>query len=461
MNDLKRAIEKGTVEAVCDLIDSNPRFLVNTNGDTAAIVVEGFRFNALHIAARHGKANVVRRILELVSDIDFLAAVYGTSREDAQFRAENIVTSYLNTPDKGNWETPLHLAAKFGHVDVVRALVNQPLMKKEQLNIEGKTALEIACSRYTGDDKRKRKDEMELLLGGYFVAVYRSVDNSLPARIVSSETFPKSTLPNSNNGICSPLLPDFQLSGYAGPFGSKDKATQFLTAWVGSQKHVKLSDVDKGYERVGRELSEKHHVKWAESWCFLDRFVDLRSDDGLELLNSYLGCVKQKETQSSMDGLRKRLTFDDEDEIPHCLTPSDEEFVDDDDEEFEDAVDEIDEKALNDSLAGLSERLGTLTLNSPSNNMERDVSRGVPNDLGEFFTPPATPPPVFLLDHPTKVDNDVMIALARVPQEKIDLFPHVRLFTEKLRRVSNRVRSEWPALDSPRRAKASNRLFIN
>uniref|UniRef100_A0A183FY07 Alpha-type protein kinase domain-containing protein n=1 Tax=Heligmosomoides polygyrus TaxID=6339 RepID=A0A183FY07_HELPZ len=126
------------------------------------------------------------------------------------------------------------------------------------------------------------------------------------------------------------LLPDFQLSGYAGPFGSKDKATQFLTAWVGSQKHVKLSDVDKfslldfecgchhfqGYERVGRELSEKHHVKWAESWCFLDRFVDLRSDDGLELLNSYLGCVKQKETQSSMDGLRKRLTFDDEDGKP-------------------------------------------------------------------------------------------------------------------------------------------------
>lgn len=70
-------------------------------------------------------------------------------------------------------------------------------MRDVKLFSEGKTALEIACSRYTGDDKRKRKDEMELLLGGYFVAVYRSVDNSLPARIVSSETFPKSTLPNS------------------------------------------------------------------------------------------------------------------------------------------------------------------------------------------------------------------------------------------------------------------------
>ncbi|PIO59629.1 hypothetical protein TELCIR_18904 [Teladorsagia circumcincta] len=82
-------------------------------------------------------------------------------------------------------------------------------------------------------------------------------------------------------------------------------------------------------------------------------------------------------------------------------------------------------------------------------------------DVGEFFTPPATPPPVYLMDNPTKVDNDVMNALAGVPQEKIDAFPHVRQFTEKLRRVSNNVRSEWPALDSPRRAKGTSRIFKN
>ncbi|ETN81818.1 hypothetical protein NECAME_02108 [Necator americanus] len=39
MNDFKRAIEKGTIEAVSDLIHANPRFLVNTSGDTAAIVM--------------------------------------------------------------------------------------------------------------------------------------------------------------------------------------------------------------------------------------------------------------------------------------------------------------------------------------------------------------------------------------------------------------------------------------
>ncbi|VDK67815.1 unnamed protein product [Cylicostephanus goldi] len=42
MNDFKKAIEKGTIEAVTELIDTNPRFLVNTSGDTAAIVMVCF-----------------------------------------------------------------------------------------------------------------------------------------------------------------------------------------------------------------------------------------------------------------------------------------------------------------------------------------------------------------------------------------------------------------------------------
>ncbi|KAK6749375.1 hypothetical protein RB195_001780 [Necator americanus] len=464
MNDFKRAIEKGTIEAVSDLIHANPRFLVNTSGDTAAIVMEGFRFNALHIAARHGKTDVVEKVLQLVSNTSFLADLYGTSEEDTRFRVENILVSYVNTPDKGNCETPLHLAAKFGHVDVVKALVNQPLTDRRALNKEGQTALDIACARYTGNDKRERKAEMELLLGGYFVALYRSVDNSILPKIASYECFPKTSISNDDKDISSPLLPDFKLAAYAGPFGSDKKAAEFHNAWTGSEKNVRLTDVDKGYERVGRELSTKHKVNWAESWCFMDRLVDIRTEEGLSLLNDYLGSVRRRESVSPkrVDQLRRKLKFDEEDELPEILTPSEDEenkAEEDQEEEFEDAMESIDEIILNDSLASLPDRLGALSLSSPHIAIHSDEGRTPPKDLADFFTPPATPPPVFLLENPSKVDNDVMTALAGVSQKQIDSFPHVRLFTEKLRRLSNKVRAEWPALDSPRRAQLPSRLY--
>ncbi|VDK50415.1 unnamed protein product [Cylicostephanus goldi] len=424
---------------------------------------EGFRFNALHIAARHGKVDVVQRILHLVNDATFLADLYGTTEDDARFRAENIVASYLNTPDKGNCDTPLHIAAKFGHVDVVRALVDQPLMDKHFLNKEGQTALEVACARYTGSDKRERKAEMELLLGGFFVSLYRSADNSTTPKIVQSERFPEPTLCNDTQ-ICSPILPDYKLAAYAGPFGNKTKAEVFFNAWVNSEKHLKLIDTDKGYERIGRELSTKHKVKWAESWCFLNRLIDLRAPEGLALLNDYLGGVRRRESTSPIhaDQLRKKLDFDDEDDSPDlstCLTPAEDERSDDEGEEFEDASETMDENVLNDSLASLTDRLGALSLRSPSTPATNIEERLPPQDLEEFFTPPATPPPVFLLEYPTKVDNDVMTALSDVPQEQMNQFSHVRLFMEKLNRLTNKVRSEWPALDSPRRAKISRRFL--
>ncbi|MFH4981074.1 hypothetical protein AB6A40_007783 [Gnathostoma spinigerum] len=77
LNRFKRAIETKADSTFDSLVDSNPRFLINIGADTATILAEGFRYNALHVAARVGNAYVVRRVLSLVTDSSFLISTYG------------------------------------------------------------------------------------------------------------------------------------------------------------------------------------------------------------------------------------------------------------------------------------------------------------------------------------------------------------------------------------------------
>lgn len=56
---------------------SNLRYLINTSGDTPTIVVEGFRYNALHIAAKVGNFHVVETIFRIITDSSALQNLYG------------------------------------------------------------------------------------------------------------------------------------------------------------------------------------------------------------------------------------------------------------------------------------------------------------------------------------------------------------------------------------------------
>lgn len=59
------------------MVFQNPRYLINIGSDTPTIVVEGFRYNAIHLAAKVGNLNVARYVLHLICDSEALLAFYG------------------------------------------------------------------------------------------------------------------------------------------------------------------------------------------------------------------------------------------------------------------------------------------------------------------------------------------------------------------------------------------------
>jgi hypothetical protein len=93
MIPLKRAIETPSQFDVFDkLVHDNPLYLINMSGNFMPSIVftgalcmcvscvckyysfhSGSRYNALHIACRVGNINVVRRVLELINDHNFIA----------------------------------------------------------------------------------------------------------------------------------------------------------------------------------------------------------------------------------------------------------------------------------------------------------------------------------------------------------------------------------------------------
>lgn len=120
----RKNIEQGKYEEVYNTVWSNPRYLISS-GDTPTILKESFRYNALHVAALAKNAKMCSLILEIVSDVKFIQLFYGKDNaRSAEEVSPILLDLYLNMPEKGRSETPLHLAVKFGAVEVVEVLTS-------------------------------------------------------------------------------------------------------------------------------------------------------------------------------------------------------------------------------------------------------------------------------------------------------------------------------------------------
>lgn len=298
----RKQLEKGELDWVKQAVWANPRYLISS-ADTPVILHEGMRHNALHIAAKSNHPGAVSLVLEAIENPEFTRMLYSSSHdtpESRQRRIEYLVDLYLNSPDKGAGESPLHIACKMCFAAVVQALVMHSATDRGMVNKFSERPEDIICSRGKGDTSPDAKERIrELLKGLCLVPLLRSEDN-ITVPVVGLPCSPDEKLRLQGPALPTPHSakdPRLTLSAYAGPM-SPSKAQEFHKQWSNprflrqtldaGELAARRADLEKGYERIGRKLARELRIQWTEYWQFLDAFADFSSPDGLQKLESHL-----------------------------------------------------------------------------------------------------------------------------------------------------------------------------
>ncbi|CAG9762865.1 unnamed protein product [Ceutorhynchus assimilis] len=296
LTEFRGKIENGAFNLVREMINYNPRYLVSS-GDTPSILQEGARLNAIHVAAKVKNAQITEYILNTVSNPEFIKRLYGDdSQENAEQRCRMLLDLYLNTPNKGFNDTPLHIASKWGADKVMEVLLSYPECDKTKRNKHNKLAEDVVCERAdpkTPKDVCKRIQQM--LDDNYYVPVLRTDDNTLPPLV--GHPFSPTSPPLLNR---DPLSPRMEIHAYAGPM-DKTEADKFHRAWKTPPRtlnspnliSLRLKDHEKGLERIGKQLANSYKVPWTEYWAFLKLYIDITSEEGLEALENHLKTKQQ------------------------------------------------------------------------------------------------------------------------------------------------------------------------
>ncbi|KAL9966171.1 hypothetical protein ACROYT_G024209 [Oculina patagonica] len=323
----RTVIERGSKEEFQEVVFKNPRYLIGP-GDTPVILQEGSRYNALHVAVKSNRKEMCQLIIETLESQHFWNILLKQETESAidSKRKQFLVDMYLNTPDKGNWETPLHFACKFGHVDIVEYLVSHPLTDVQRPNKYGETPAQVICSRCSKASSDLKSQIKSCLEDSFYVPLLGTMDNSTPPWIGGpwSPEVTEDRMGRDGGFSGSPLSPWKQknspgelpitVRAYAGPM-SPSKAEEFYHSWKTPPKpeqrsnyiQIKRKDDSRGVERIGRDLAHYGRIAWTEYWNFLGCYADLSSSQGLEKLEDYLAKKKDRVLLSRLSVTPQRV----------------------------------------------------------------------------------------------------------------------------------------------------------
>ncbi|KAJ4452144.1 hypothetical protein ANN_03662 [Periplaneta americana] len=146
-------------------------------------LLEGSRYNALHVAAKARNGEICDLVLQTVSNVAFIQLLYGDDdTAGCQDRARILLDLYLNTPDKALNETPLHFAVKFGALAVADILVSYPQCDKHARNKFGQTPKDISPQPiFTTTGDRSNEVKMESVGGMMETGVPRQKPSGMSA----------------------------------------------------------------------------------------------------------------------------------------------------------------------------------------------------------------------------------------------------------------------------------------
>lgn len=114
----------------------------------------------------------------------------------------------------------------------------------------------------------------------------------------NSNVISNSKLQNSNDSMfCNFRSGNSTAMAFLDESGSIYSSENVCNSPSFKEKNIRLTDMEKGLEQIGRDLANEYNVGWSEFWTFLGRYLNIRSEQGLNCFEEYL---KQKQSEREL-----------------------------------------------------------------------------------------------------------------------------------------------------------------